>query len=71
MLLLPEQLRAISSSKAAHVKACHAMRGALELLDFEDASINDMKRMLLQVGCSIVVATALTAWTLDVVVHFI
>jgi hypothetical protein len=24
------------------------MRGALELLDFEDASINDMKRMLLQ-----------------------
>ncbi|WIA12344.1 hypothetical protein OEZ85_012395 [Tetradesmus obliquus] len=41
-------LRAISSSKAAHVKACHAMRGALELLDFEDASINDMKRMLLQ-----------------------
>jgi len=31
------------------VKACHAMRGALELLDFEDASINDMKRMLLQV----------------------
>lgn len=27
------------------------MRGALELLDFEDASINDMKRMLLQVCC--------------------
>jgi hypothetical protein len=50
--LLPEQLRAISSGKAAHVKACHAMRGALELLDFEDASINDMKRMLLQVRCS-------------------
>ncbi|KAF6261308.1 condensin II non structural maintenance of chromosomes subunit-domain-containing protein [Scenedesmus sp. NREL 46B-D3] len=41
-------LRAISTGKAAHVKACHAMRAALELLDFEDASINDMKRMLLQ-----------------------
>ena len=44
------QLRAISTGKASQVKACHAMRGALELLDFEDASINDMKRMLLQVG---------------------
>jgi hypothetical protein len=43
------QLRAISTGKASQVKACHAMRGALELLDFEDASINDMKRMLLQV----------------------
>jgi hypothetical protein len=51
ILLRSEQLRAISGGKAAHVKACHAMRGALELLDFEDASINDMKRMLLQVGC--------------------
>jgi hypothetical protein len=43
------QLRAISTGKASQVKACHAMRGALELLDFEDVSINDMKRMLLQV----------------------
>lgn len=50
------QLRAISTGKASQVKACHAMRGALELLDFEDASINDMKRMLLQVracACSL------------------
>lgn len=43
------QLRGISTGKPAHIKACFAMRGALELLDFEDASINDMKRMLLQV----------------------
>lgn len=43
-----QQLRGISGGKPAHIKACHAMRGALELLDFEDASINDMKHMLLQ-----------------------
>jgi hypothetical protein len=60
VVLLPAQLRAISSSKAAHVKACHAMRGALELLDFEDASINDMKRMLLQVQAA-ATAAAVTA----------
>eukprot|EP00878_Enallax_costatus_P040587 GHUV01046903.1.p1 GENE.GHUV01046903.1~~GHUV01046903.1.p1 ORF type:complete len:352 (+),score=121.90 GHUV01046903.1:274-1329(+) len=40
--------RAIGSSKAGHVKACYVMKGALELLDFDDASITDMKRMLLQ-----------------------
>jgi hypothetical protein len=33
-----------------HVKLCFIMRGALDLLDFDDESINDMKRMLLQVG---------------------
>lgn len=46
------QARAIGSSKAGHVKACYVMRGALELLDFDDASITDMKRMLLQVQAS-------------------
>lgn len=34
------------------MKALYNMREGLELLDFEDASINDMKRMLLQVGSS-------------------
>lgn len=53
------QLRAISSGKALHVKACYAMREALELLDFEDASITDMKRMLLQVCAADSVCSAL------------
>jgi hypothetical protein len=37
------------------------MRGALELLDFEDASINDMKRMLLQVRADSQAAAAAAA----------
>eukprot|EP00775_Hariotina_reticulata_P006481 gene6481-6708_t len=41
-------LRAISTQKPMHVKLCFVMRGALDLLDFDDESINDMKRMLLQ-----------------------
>lgn len=51
------QARAISSGKAGHVKACCIMRGALELLDFEDASIMDMKRMLLQVRVNVVLVS--------------
>lgn len=44
---LPMQVRAVASNKAAHVKACDALRGALQLFDFEDQSIADLKRMLL------------------------
>ena len=42
------QVRAISSCKAIHIKTCYLMRDAFELLDYEDASISDLKRMLLQ-----------------------
>jgi hypothetical protein len=56
-ILFLAQLRAISTGKASQVKSCHAMRGALELLDFEDVSINDMKRMLLQVRIQLITHT--------------
>lgn len=36
------------AGKAADVKLCYAMRGALSLLDFDDPSIADMKRLLLR-----------------------
>lgn len=46
------QVRAVASKKPAHVKACYTMRTALELLDFDDPSIADMKRMLLHAAMS-------------------
>lgn len=48
-LFLPAQLRALQEQKAGQVKVVYALRGAFELLDYEDASITDLKRMLLQV----------------------
>jgi hypothetical protein len=50
VLSLPAQLRALQEQKAGQVKVVYALRGAFELLDYEDASITDLKRMLLQVG---------------------
>ena len=41
------------AGKAADVKRCHALRGALPLLDFEDEeSIGDLKRLLLRAAFS-------------------
>lgn len=39
---------ALQSGTAATVKRCHAVRTALELFDFEDPSIGDLKRLLLR-----------------------
>ncbi|KAK9830117.1 hypothetical protein WJX72_009857 [[Myrmecia] bisecta] len=41
-------VRALSTGKAADVKRCHAIRTALPLLDFDDPSIADLKRLLLR-----------------------
>jgi condensin-2 complex subunit G2 len=41
-------MRAADSGKAADVKACYLLRGAMPLYDWEDASINDLKGMLLR-----------------------
>ncbi len=38
--------------KAADVKRCHAIRKGLELLDFQDKSIGDLKRLLLRAAFS-------------------
>lgn len=38
----------LEQGTAAAVKRCHAMRKALELFDFEDPSIGDLKRLLLR-----------------------
>jgi hypothetical protein len=40
------------ADKAADVKRCYAMRKGLELLDFEDGSIVDLKRLLLRAAFS-------------------
>jgi hypothetical protein len=50
------QVRAISSCKAIHIKTCYVMRDAFELLDYEDSSISDLKRMLLQARTAATVA---------------
>ena len=39
---------ALQQGTAAAVKRCHAMRKALELFDFDDPSIGDLKRLLLR-----------------------
>ena len=39
---------ALQAGTAAAVKRCHAMRTALELFDFDDPSIGDIKRLLLR-----------------------
>lgn len=37
-----------AAGKTSDVKLCYTMRGALQLLDFDDPSIADMKRLLLR-----------------------
>jgi len=39
---------ALETGKAASVKRCHIMRTALELFDFNDPTIDDVKRLLLR-----------------------
>lgn len=39
---------ALQSGSAAAVKRCHSIRTALELFDFDDSSIGDLKRLLLR-----------------------
>ena len=40
------------TGKAADIKRCAGMRSALDLLDFQDASIGDLKRLLLRAAFS-------------------
>ena len=40
------------AGKAADVKRCHAMRGAFQLLDFDDESIADVRTLLLRAAFS-------------------
>jgi hypothetical protein len=42
------QVRAVTTGKAAFVKACFSIRGALQLMDYEDPSIVDVKRLILR-----------------------
>ncbi|KIZ02253.1 Condensin-2 complex subunit G2 [Monoraphidium neglectum] len=53
-LLVDRRIRALTDTKgrACSVKPCLDMRHALGLLDFEDESIDDMKRLLLQAAKS-------------------
>jgi condensin-2 complex subunit G2 len=41
------QDRATSTGRATDIKAVYSMRAGLELFDYEDPSINDLKRLLL------------------------
>ncbi|CAL8463631.1 g3165 [Coccomyxa elongata] len=45
-------VRALSTNRSADVKRCYTMRHALSLLDFEDATIDDLKRLLLRAAFS-------------------
>lgn len=42
------QIRAEASGRAADIKTCFTMRDAFALLDYEDPTIVDVKRLLLQ-----------------------
>ena len=46
--LLTCRLLPCSTGKGADVKRCHALRGVLELFDFDDASIDSLKKLLLR-----------------------
>ena len=37
-----------STGKVGDIKRCHALRGVLELFDFDDASIESLKKLLLR-----------------------
>ena len=43
------QIRAEATERVVDVKVCCSMREAFSLLDFDDPSIVDLKRLLLQV----------------------
>ncbi|BDA48499.1 Condensin-2 complex subunit G2 [Coccomyxa sp. Obi] len=45
-------VRALSLNRSADVKRCYTMRQALSLLDFEDETIDDLKRLLLRAAFS-------------------
>ncbi|KAG2500193.1 hypothetical protein HYH03_001773 [Edaphochlamys debaryana] len=44
---LHRAVRTVDKAKVCHVHTCYAVREVLELLDFDDESINDTKRLLL------------------------
>jgi hypothetical protein len=45
-------IRALASGKPAHVRACNDMREGLELLDYDDDDIADLRRLLLHAARS-------------------